>query len=66
MPWPKIKKTGTVTINVDGRVYVEGFEFEHADCREACQLSMAWAVEKLGTALVEDMTADKPRLSAIE
>lgn len=66
MPWPQMRRAGTVTIRPDGKVYVEGFDFEHASCREACQLGMAWAVEKLGAALVEDMTADSPNLSAID
>lgn len=66
MPWPQIVKTGTVTINPSGKVYVKGFEFEHAGCREGCQLGMAWAIEKLGAALVEDMSADYPKLSAID
>lgn len=66
MPWPKIVKTGTVTINAEGKVYVEGFEYEHADCRDACQLSMAWGIQRLGDALYEDMSADSPKLSAID
>jgi len=65
MSWPKMLKVGTVTVHDDGVVHVEGFEFENATCRQACQLGMAWAVEKLGAALVEDMTADEPNLSGI-
>ena len=65
--WPRITKVGTVEIEPSGRVIIRGdFEFEQASCREACQLAIAWAVEKLGAALVEDMTADSPNLSARE
>lgn len=55
-----------VTVTPEGKIYVEGFEFENATCREGCQLGMAWAIEKIGAALVEDMTADAPNLSAID
>ena len=64
--WPKIIKIGTVTIEPDGMVIVgNDFKFDNCSCREAAQLGMAWAVEKLGAALVEDMTADSPNLSAL-
>lgn len=67
MSWPQIIKPGKVTIYDDGVVHVEGFEIENPEsCRIACQLGMAWAMEKLGAALVEDMTADAPKLSAID
>jgi hypothetical protein len=56
---------GSVTIRSDGHVHVDGFEFEGASCREACQLAMTWAIQKLSAAVIEDMTADTPKLSAI-
>lgn len=66
MPLPKIISTGTVIIDADGQVRIEGFEYEDAGRRDEAQLSMAWAVEKLGAALLEDMTADEPILSSID
>lgn len=65
MSWPKIVKPGTVTIHPDGMVVIHhDFEVENCSCREAAQLGMSWAIEKLGAAMVEDMTADAPVLSA--
>lgn len=65
MSWPKIVTPGTVTIFPDGMVVVnEDFEVENCSCREAVQLGIAWAMERLGAALVENMTADEPKLSA--
>lgn len=67
MAWPKIITPGTVTVHEDGIVHVEGFHFKDAgSCRIACQLALAWAAEKIATALVEDMTADAPKLSALD
>lgn len=63
--WPKMLAAGTVTIGPDGTVDITGFDFVNCGCREAAQLGMAWAVEKLGVALVEDMTADYPKLSGL-
>ena len=64
MSRPKMTKTPTVTISPDGKVVISEGAFAHASCREAAQLGIAWAIEKLGAALVEDMTADEPNLSA--
>ncbi|MGH9640921.1 MAG: hypothetical protein ACRD3Q_00705 [Terriglobales bacterium] len=67
MAWPRIVKAGTVTVEPNGVVIIhDDFKFKDAGCREATQLGMAWAVKKLGAALVEDMSADSPRLSARE
>lgn len=66
MSWPKITKVGTVTIDEHGFVAMCGFEFENCStCRQAGQLGMAWAMEKLGVALVEAITADAPNLSGL-
>lgn len=62
---PRIVNPGVVTIYPDGMVVVESsFEVENCSCREAAQLGMAWAMEKLGAAMLEDFTADEPKLSA--
>lgn len=59
-------KAPTVHIEPGGMVIIEGGKFKNCTCREAAQLGMAWAVKKLGAALVEDMTADAPKLSALD
>lgn len=64
MSWPQMIEKPTVTIYPDGQVVISEGEFKHATCRQAAQLGMAWAIEKLGAALVEDMSADEPQLCA--
>lgn len=64
--WPKIETVGTVTIDSNGRVTVSNFSFKNCSCREAAQLGIAWAMEKLSAALIEDMTEDAPHLSALD
>jgi hypothetical protein len=64
--WPKLNRPGKVTIEPSGKVYVENFDVTNASCRQACMLAMAWAQQQLAAAIVEDMTADYPNLSAID
>ena len=64
--WPKLNRPGRVTIEANGQVRVEGFDVENCSCRQACMLGMAWAQQQLAAALVEDMTADYPKLSSVD
>jgi hypothetical protein len=64
--WPKLIMTGTVTVTADGHVNVADFEFDHCTCRQAAQLGMAWAMQQISAALIEDMTADEPNLSSLD
>lgn len=66
MAWQKIVKEGTVIVEPSGRVIISGFDFEGSDCREAVRLGIAWAIQKLAAAQIEGMTADRPKLSAID
>ena len=54
MSWPEMIAAPTVTIEPNGRVIVFRGAFKNADCRDAVQLGIAWAIEKLGAALAED------------
>lgn len=64
--WPLLLKAGTVTVNKDGFVRIEGFEFERASCRQAAQIAMALAIENIGSALTESLSADQPERSSID
>lgn len=63
---PKLITPGTVTIRPNGKVIVSDFEVANASCREAVQIAIVWAQEHLARSLHESLSADAPKLSAID
>jgi hypothetical protein len=54
----------TVTVEPSGKVIVTGGKFANAGCREAVQLGIVWAMAALSEALRENISDDRPVLSA--
>jgi hypothetical protein len=63
---PEIKVNPSVLIYPDGKIVITDGEFERASCREAVQVSLAWAMECIAAALTENLTEDTPYLTAID
>lgn len=53
----RLTKTGTVTIQTDGRfrIIVEGFDGDGCSCRDLAALAMAWAIGELQRELLATM-----------
>lgn len=51
----RLTKHGTITIEPDGRICVDGFEGKGASCRDVAALAMAWAIGVLAEDLRQTM-----------
>ena len=57
---PTITRLGTVTIR-GGVVFIEDdWEFENASCREAARLGLVYALERIQSALSDDIVRGEP------
>ena len=63
--WPSIKTTGTVLIHRDGTIGVEGFDCDHASCREAVNMALAWAMQQIAVAMRDQLSAEYPSRASI-
>lgn len=51
----RLKTLGTITIDNDGSIVIEGFEADGATCREVAALAQVWAISALTASLQGDL-----------
>lgn len=51
----RLTKHGTITIEPDGRICIEGFDGKGTSCRDIAALAMAWAIGVLAEDLRKTM-----------
>ena len=57
---PTVTRNGTVTIR-GGKVFVEDdWEFEYCSCRDAARLGLLHALERIQSALADDLVRNQP------